>query len=80
MIPLKKQKQRQNYAKRAERDGKKLSRKKAENHRVIEWIGLEGTSSITKFQLPCHRQGCQLLDHIVDQVAQGPIQPGLKHL
>jgi len=23
---------------------------------------------------------CQLLDHVLDQAAQGPIQPGLEHL
>jgi len=25
-------------------------------------------------------QGCQLLDQVLDQIAQGPIQPGLEHL
>jgi len=46
----------------------------------IEWLGLEGTSWITKFQPPSHRQGCQPLDQVLDQIAQGLIQPGLKHL
>lgn len=26
-------------------------------HRVIEWLGWQGTSSIVKFQPPCHSQG-----------------------
>ena len=30
--------------------------------------------------LSSHRQGCQLLDQVLDQIAQGPIQPGLKKL
>ena len=29
---------------------------------------------------PCHRQGCQLLDQVLDLIAQGHIQPGPKHL
>jgi len=32
------------------------------------------------FQRPCHRQGCQPLNQVLDQIAQVPIQPGLKHL
>jgi len=27
--------------------------------------GLEGTSRIIRFQLPCHRQGCHLLDQVL---------------
>ena len=30
--------------------------------------------------IPCHRQGWQPLDEVLDQIAQGPIQPGLKYL
>lgn len=30
--------------------------------------------------IPCHRQGCQVWDQVLDQTAQVPIQPGLKHL
>ena len=51
-----------------------------QTHRITEWLGLEGTSRIIKFQPLCHRQGCQLLDQVLDQIVQGPIQPGLKHL
>ena len=49
------------------------------SHRIIEWLGVEGTSRIIKFQLPCHRQGWKPLDQELDQVAQSPIQPGIKH-
>lgn len=31
---------------------------------IIEWLGLEEMSKIIKFQPPCSRQGCQLLDHL----------------
>ena len=48
--------------------------------RIVEWLGLEGTSSIIEFQPSCHGQGCQPLDLVLDHIAQGPIQPGLKHL
>ena len=50
------------------------------NNRVTEWPGLEGTSRITKLQPPRHRQGHQPPHFILDQAAQGPIQPGLEHL
>ena len=50
-----------------------------QNHRITEWPGLEGTSRIMNLQSPCHRQGHQP-PHLLDQVAQGPIQPGLEHL
>ena len=46
----------------------------------MEWLGLEETSRINKIQLPCHRQGCQALDQVLDQIAQGPDRPSLKHL
>ena len=49
-------------------------------HRIIKWLGLEEISRIIKFQPLCHRQGCQPLDQVLDQIAQSPIQPGLKHL
>jgi len=49
-------------------------------HRIIEWLGLEGTSRIMKIQHPCHRQGHQPPHLIPDQAAQGPIQPGLECL
>ena len=45
-------------------------------HRIIEWLGLEGTSRIIKLQPLCHRQGHQPPYLILDQAAQGPIQPG----
>ena len=49
-------------------------------HRIIEWLGLEGTSSIIKLQPPHHRQSCQTPHLILDQAAQGPLQPGLERL
>ena len=39
---------------------------------MIEWLGLEGTPRIIMFQPPHLRKRCQLLRHILDQVAQGP--------
>ena len=50
------------------------------SHRIIEWFGLEGTSRIIKFQPPYQRQGYQPPDLVLDQVAQGHIQPDLEHL
>jgi len=41
---------------------------------------LERTLRISKFQLPCHRQGHHPLGVVLDQITQGPIQPGLEHL
>ena len=49
-------------------------------HRITEWLGLEGTSRIMKLQSPHHRQGHRPPQWILDQPAQGPIQPGLEHL
>ena len=50
-------------------------------HRITEWPGLEGTSRIMNLQPPPqHRQGHQPPHLILDQAAQGPIQPGLEHL
>ena len=43
------------------------------NHRIIERLGLEGTPRIIKLQSPAP-------DLVLDQVAQGSIQPGLEHL
>lgn len=34
---------------------------------------------ISKFQPLCYRQGCQLLDQVLDEIAQGPIQADIKH-
>ena len=45
----------------------------SKNHRIIDWLGLEGTPRITKLQSPCHKQGYQPLYLILDQAAQGPI-------
>ena len=42
-------------------------------HRIIEWLGLEGTSRTTKLQPHCRRQGPQVSDLVLDQAAQGPI-------
>ena len=49
-------------------------------HKITEWLGLEGTSRIMKLQPPCCMQGHQPPYLILDQAAQGPIQPGLEHL
>ena len=49
-------------------------------YRTVECLELEGTSRIIRFQPPSHRQSCQLLDQVLDQIARDPIQPGLKHL
>lgn len=40
----------------------------------MEWLRLEGTLKVIKFQLPCPGQGCQPLD----EAAQDPIQPHLE--
>ena len=42
--------------------------------------GFEKTSRMTKLQHSCCRQGHQSPYLILDQAAQGPIQPGLEHL
>jgi len=48
---------------------------------MIEWLGLEETPKIIKFQPPCHRQSHQPPHLMVlDQVAQGSIQSGPEHL
>ena len=52
----------------------------SQNHRITEWPRLEGTSRIMNLKSPCHRQGHQLPHLILDQAAQGPIQPALEHL
>jgi len=57
-----------------------LTSRKELNHRILEWLGLEGTSRIIKLQTLCFMQGCQLSHLILDQAAQGPIQPGREHL
>jgi len=57
-----------------------LTSRKELNHKIIEWLGLEGTSRIIKLQPLCCVQGCQLSHLILDQAAQGPIQPGREHL
>ena len=49
-------------------------------HRTVEWLRLEWTPSIIKFQLLWHTRCCQLLDQVLDQIAQTPIQPDLKNL
>jgi len=52
----------------------------SQNHRIIEWLGLEGTSRTIKLQTPRHRQG-HLPPHLIPaQTAQGHIQPDLEHL
>ena len=49
-------------------------------HRITEWLGLEGTSRIINLLSLCCSQGHQPSHLILDQAAQGPIQPGLEHL
>ena len=51
-----------------------------QNHRITERPGLEGTPRIMKLQPPYHRQGHQPPHLILEQAAQGCIQPGLEHL
>ena len=53
---------------------------KTTNHIITEWPGLEGTSRIVNLQPLHHRQGHQPPHLILDQAAQGPIQPGLECL
>ena len=36
-------------------------------HRITEWLGLEGTPRVIMFQPPCHRQGRQPPDLVLDQ-------------
>ena len=43
-------------------------------------LGLEGTPRIMKLQHPCCGQGHQPPHLMLDQAAQGPIQPGPEHL
>jgi len=45
-------------------------------HRIIEWLGLEGTPEVVQIQPLCCEQGC----HVLDQAAQEPIKPGLECL
>ena len=52
----------------------------SQNCRITEWPRLEGTSRIMKLQPPRQRQGHQPPHLILNQAAQGPIQPGLEHL
>ena len=50
------------------------------NHRIIEWLRLEGTSKTIELQPPCWGQDCQPLSQALDEIVQGLIQLGLKHL
>ena len=49
------------------------SLEQADNHRIVECLGLEATSRIIRFQPLCYRQGCQPLDQVLELIAQGPI-------
>ena len=53
---------------------------KSQNHRIIEWPRLKGTSRLIKFQPPRHWQGHQTPYLILDEAVQGPIQSGLEYL
>ena len=44
----------------------------------MAWVGRDLNCHVGNN--PCCRQGYQILDYTLDQVAQGPIQPGLEHL
>jgi len=52
----------------------------AEPSDITEWPRLEETSGIINLQPSHHRQGNQLPHLMLDQAAQGPIQPGLELL
>jgi len=39
---------------------------------MVECLGLAGTPRIIKFQPPCHRQGHQPPDLVLDEVARAP--------
>ena len=42
-------------------------------------LGWKGPQRSLSFYPPCHRQGHQPPDLVLDQVSQGPIQSGLEH-
>ena len=44
----------------------------------MAWAGRDPKDP--RVPIPCHRQGRQPPHLILDQAAQGPIQPGLEHL
>ena len=44
----------------------------------MDWVGRDPKDH--QVPNPCHRQGCQPQDLMLDQAAQGPIQPCLEHL
>jgi len=50
-----------------------MSQTHREYYNGLGWKGPQRLSS----SKPCHEQGCQPTDQALDQVAQGPIQPGL---
>jgi len=46
------------------------------NHRTVG-VGRDLMDHLVP--IPCGGQGCQLIGQVLDQAAQGPIQPGLEH-
>jgi len=48
----------------------------SQNHRIIEWFGLEVTLKMICFQPPCHEQGHLPLDQVA-QTLPGRGQPQL---
>jgi len=44
----------------------------------MAWVGRDLKDD--QAPTPCHRQGCQPPYLMLDQAAQGPIQPGIEHL
>jgi len=44
----------------------------------MAWVGKDLKGHLVPPQ--SHGQDCQPLDQVLDQAAQGPIQPGLEHI
>lgn len=42
-------------------------------HRIVEWLGLEGTQRIIQFQTPCHRPDHWPSDLVLEQVSHSSL-------